>query len=78
MSALTVPASFPFFFFGVGVLQCGIPWEISSYFAWLKQTYSQITEQAGMRIAGPELLNISVYIILRVGDSINSSILLKI
>lgn len=40
-----------------GVLQSGIPWEISSYSPWLKQTYIQLTELAGMKFSGLGLLN---------------------
>lgn len=42
------------------VLQSGIPWEISSYFPWLKQTYIQLTEHAGMKLSGLGLLNTTV------------------
>jgi hypothetical protein len=42
------------------VPQSGIPWEISSYFPWLKQTYIQLTEHAGMKFSGLELLNTTV------------------
>ena len=42
--------------------QCGIPWEISSYFAWLKQTYVLLTELAGMRFSGLDLLKATIHI----------------
>lgn len=41
-------------------LQSGVPWEISSYFPWLKQTYIQLTEHAGMKFSGLGLLNTTV------------------
>jgi len=47
---------------GAAERQCGIPWEISSYFAWLKQTYVLLTELAGMRFSGPDLLKATIHI----------------
>jgi hypothetical protein len=47
---------------GAAERQCGIPWEISSYFAWLKQTYVLLTELAGMRFSGLDLLKATMHI----------------